>query len=153
MWWYDKYTGQSHGRVLHGLEVFCGYHVIESASIGSCDIVIKGECERISFCWEKDNTPYFFFKNPDYQKKQDLLSKYVDDFQKAEHAEYAVQCLMENITLMDWESINYFQAEKLNFPTIEKKYTSILNNACYPHSWTKEDLTNFIKYIKKYKVV
>lgn len=70
---YDQYPGNSIGRILHYLQVYCGVTVAESVCVGDGEIKQHGETIAL-YSWD-NGYPYFVFVNKHYQQHQDEYLK------------------------------------------------------------------------------
>jgi hypothetical protein len=87
--WYSQYRGQSYGRILHYVNIYCGLRYAEEVAVYTDKITYhdnllatfswEGDTDRATFkfCYEDRFHPRF---NYNAESKQLTLNKYIDEF-------------------------------------------------------------------------
>jgi len=96
--WYSQYRGQTCARIYHYVNLYCGLHYAERVCASDGEVTYNGK-PLATFQWKGDTdraTFQFIYEdrfNKDFnfyaEKKQLILSKYVDEF--VCNLEYIVQ--------------------------------------------------------------
>lgn len=144
---YEKYTGQTSGRLLYAVEVYGGLHLADKTTVAAGHIVINEK--KIAYQWEwGGDTPIFNWKNKQLNRNQRMFNPYLNSHEKLRHVELAIERAKKVLTFEDYFHMKYcMEKPRLQIDMVQKFLNNKMDKQNYFYWWDTNDCEHICGFL------